>query len=61
MFGFIQNIGIPGLVLILLVALIIFGPGKLPSAGKAIGESINGFKKALTGEEKEKEKTKDEE
>lgn len=54
MFGFIQNIGVPGLVLILLVALIFFGPGKLPSAAKAIGESISSFKKAATDDEKEK-------
>ncbi|MGE5553436.1 MAG: TatA/E family twin arginine-targeting protein translocase [Betaproteobacteria bacterium] len=40
------NIGIPELIVILVLALIIFGPGKLPEVGKAIGKSINEFKKA---------------
>lgn len=42
MFG----IGVPELVLILVLALIIFGPGKLPEVGKAIGRSLSEFKKA---------------
>ena len=60
MFGFAQ-IGIPSLILILVVALIIFRPGKLPSVGKAMGETISSFKKAVsdnddvTEEEKKKE------
>lgn len=39
------------LLVILLVALVIFGPGKLPDLGKSLGEAIRGFKKALDGEE----------
>lgn len=42
MFG----IGIPELILILVLALIIFGPGKLPEVGKAIGRGLSEFKKA---------------
>lgn len=42
----ISNIGIPGLVLILIIALIIFGPTKLPEIGKAFGSSLKEFKKA---------------
>ena len=45
MFG----IGVTELVLILIIALIIFGPGKLPKVGQAIGKSINEFKKAASG------------
>jgi sec-independent protein translocase protein TatA len=41
------NIGIPELILILVVALIIFGPGKLPEIGKSLGKSIGEFKEAL--------------
>lgn len=47
------NIGIPGLVLILIVALIIFGPSKLPEIGKAAGQTLKEFKKStkeLTGD-----------
>jgi sec-independent protein translocase protein TatA len=39
------------LLLILGIALIIFGPSKLPELGKALGESIKGFKSAMQGDE----------
>jgi sec-independent protein translocase protein TatA len=35
------------LLLILAIALVIFGPKKLPEIGKGFGEAIRGFKKAL--------------
>lgn len=53
------NIGIPGLVLILVIALIIFGPKKLPEMGRAIGDTLKEFKKStreLTSEEDDGEK-----
>lgn len=56
-------IGIPSLILILVVALIIFGPSKLPEIGKAAGSSLREFKdatKGLMGDDEEtesKEKT----
>ncbi len=40
------NIGVPELIIVLVLALIIFGPGKLPDVGKAIGRSLNEFRKA---------------
>lgn len=64
----LTNIGIPGLVLILVIALIIFGPKKLPELGKAVGQTLKEFKtstreltKDVTEEfedEKPKSKTK---
>lgn len=42
------NLGFPELILILLIALVIFGPGKLPSVGQAIGGAIKEFKKAIS-------------
>ncbi|MDQ0857738.1 MULTISPECIES: twin-arginine translocase TatA/TatE family subunit [Bacillaceae] len=42
----IQNIGIPGLILILVIALIIFGPSKLPEVGRAFGNTLKEFKNA---------------
>lgn len=42
----LSNIGVPGLILILVIALIIFGPSKLPEIGKAVGSSLKEFKKA---------------
>ena len=40
----IQNLGIPGLILVLTIALIIFGPSKLPEIGKAFGSTLKEFK-----------------
>ena len=42
-------IGIPSLILILVVALLIFGPSKLPEIGKAAGSSLREFKNATKG------------
>lgn len=39
-------IGMPELVIILVIALIIFGPRKLPELGKSLGKSLNEFKRA---------------
>ncbi len=36
------------LILILVIVLIIFGPGKLPEIGEGLGKSIRGFKKAMS-------------
>lgn len=38
------NVGLPGLILILVIALIIFGPKKLPEIGKAMGQTLKEFK-----------------
>ena len=43
MFG----IGVPELLLLLVIGLIVFGPGKLPEIGKALGKSMNEFKQAV--------------
>lgn len=62
-----STIGIPGLILILILALVLFGPKKLPELGRAVGHTLKEFKnatKSLTSddddeeEEKEKEKRK---
>ena len=42
----LSNIGIPGLILILVLALIIFGPKKLPEIGRAVGQTLREFKKS---------------
>jgi TatA/E family protein of Tat protein translocase len=40
------NIGAPELIIILVIALLILGPGKLPEVGASIGKSIREFRKA---------------
>lgn len=42
----LSNIGVPGLILILILALIIFGPKKLPEMGRAVGQTLKEFKKS---------------
>ncbi|UOQ47624.1 MULTISPECIES: twin-arginine translocase TatA/TatE family subunit [Gracilibacillus] len=56
----LSQIGFPGLILILIIALIIFGPKKLPEIGKATGDTLREFKKSardLTDDEKEQNDT----
>jgi sec-independent protein translocase protein TatA len=52
MFG----IGMPELIVILVIILVIFGAGKLPEIGSALGKGIRGFKKSVSETEKEIEK-----
>ncbi|MCL4424334.1 MAG: TatA/E family twin arginine-targeting protein translocase [Firmicutes bacterium] len=41
-----MRIGIPELILILIIALVIFGPSKLPEVGRALGKGIKEFRTA---------------
>ena len=43
------NIGIPGLIIILIIALIVFGPSKLPQLGRAAGQTLKEFKNSTKG------------
>jgi len=53
MFG----LGMPELIVVLIIAFLVFGPSKLPSLGKGLGEAIRGLKKGLE-EEPPKENNK---
>ncbi len=61
MFG----LGLPELLIILVIALIIFGTAKLPLIGSGLGKAIRDFRKEIRGEELEdstrREKTADKE
>ncbi|MBB4826611.1 sec-independent protein translocase protein TatA [Sporosarcina luteola] len=42
----LASIGIPGLIIILVIVLILFGPRKLPEVGSAVGKTLAEFKKS---------------
>ncbi len=46
-YAFIGNLGTTELVIILVIVLILFGAGKLPQVGSAIGKAIGNFKRAV--------------
>jgi len=52
MFG----LGLPELMVVLVIALVMFGPSKLPSLGRSLGEAIKGFKKGIEDQPDEKAK-----
>ena len=47
MFGF----GMPELIVILVIVLVVFGAGRLPEIGSALGKSIKNFKRASDGKD----------
>jgi sec-independent protein translocase protein TatA len=53
-----MRLGWPEIALILVIVLIVFGVGRLPQIGGAIGKGIRAFRKAQAGEEDEEEKPK---
>ncbi len=46
-------IGMPELILLALVALVIFGPKRLPEMGRGLGKGMREFKESVSGEHKE--------
>jgi sec-independent protein translocase protein TatA len=45
--GVMFGLGLPELVVICVIALLVFGPKKLPDAGKALGQAIRGFRSGM--------------
>ncbi|MBM7636508.1 twin-arginine translocase TatA/TatE family subunit [Streptococcus saliviloxodontae] len=58
--GFLRDIGLPGVLVIVVAALLIFGPQKLPEVGSSLGKMITEFKKALNGETSKEDKNTEE-
>ena len=53
-----MKLGAWEIALILAIVLIVFGVGKLPQVGSAIGQGLRSFKKAQSGEDEEEAKKK---
>jgi sec-independent protein translocase protein TatA len=51
-----RSLGVPELVIVLIIAIFLFGGKKLPEIAKGLGEGIKNFKNALKSEEKPEEK-----
>ena len=49
------NIGLPEILIVLAIALIVFGPRRLPEMGRSLGKGIREFKDSLTGNDEEDE------
>ena len=57
----LSNIGIPGLILMIILAFILFGPKKLPELGRAVGQTLKEFKtfaRGLTNDDEESKSVK---
>ncbi len=58
MFG--NTIGPWEIAIVLLIALLVFGPKKLPELGKGLGRGMRDFKRAVSGDDDEERKAEDE-
>jgi len=54
----IGKLGLPEILVILVIALLIFGPGKIADLGKGLGEGIRNFKSSVTDGDKGEEPKK---
>ncbi len=50
------NIGVPEIAIVLIIALIIFGPKRLPELGKSLGGGMRSFKESVSGEDETSDK-----
>ena len=47
----LPEVGITGLIVILIVALLVFGPKRLPEIGRSLGKGMREFKDSVTGKD----------
>ena len=53
-----MSLGPMELALLLGIALLVFGPSRLPGLGRSVGDAIRGFKKGMSGEDEEPKEKK---
>jgi len=53
-----SGLGFPEMMVILIIALVIFGPSKLPALGEGLGKAIRGFKEGLKDQPEGKKEVK---
>lgn len=58
-FGFLQNMGVPGIILIVLVVVLLFGGKKIPELMKGLGQGMKEFKDASNTEGSDKDKAEE--
>jgi sec-independent protein translocase protein TatA len=51
----LPEVGITGLIVILIVALLVFGPKRLPEIGRSLGKGMREFKDSITGKDDQPE------
>jgi sec-independent protein translocase protein TatA len=58
--AFVQGIGVPELLIVLVIVLVIFGPKRLPMLGRQLGSGMREFKDSVTGRGKDDDDDDDE-
>jgi sec-independent protein translocase protein TatA len=51
----IPNIGLPEILVVLVIALIVFGPKRLPELGRSLGKGIREFRGSMSGDNEDEE------
>jgi len=55
--SFLRDFGLPELLIVLVIIVILFGPGRIGKVAGELGKGIRSFRDGLTGKEEEKKKT----